>query len=321
MSTAPHPDDNPPLVVLIPTHNRLDLLERTVDSVLACTPPADRLVRVVVVENGGEFGVEELLARKAGWIRPEYYYFSKPNKSDALNSFIETLDDSLILFFDDDIRVDQEILVKYSNAALNVRSGRFFGGGMLVDYEEAPPTWLIEHLPPSAKGWHPETYTATLDNPAFMGCNWAAYSSDIKNAGGFNPKFGPGGTSGATGQETTMQYALLTMGCLGEYVKDALVWHYVPKSRCSVRWSLKRVYRDSIRRGYSQLQPENYRNIGGAPFWMIHLAAMQGFEVIKSLFHADPKMRFTKTRAFLMTYGRISGIRTRFKSGNEQSVK
>lgn len=53
-----------PMVVLIPTHGRPTLLERTVDSVLACAPPADRTVRLIVVENGGRLGAEALLAGK-----------------------------------------------------------------------------------------------------------------------------------------------------------------------------------------------------------------------------------------------------------------
>lgn len=320
MITAIGSNGNLPIVVLIPTHNRLPLLERTVDSVLACIPPADRLVRLVVIENGGKFGVEEILAKKSGWVRPEYYYFSKPNKSDALNSFIQTLDNSFILFFDDDIRVDEEILVKYSNVSHNLRSGRFFGGGMLVDYEEPPPPWLIGHLPPSAKGWHPNTYAVAPDNMAFMGCNWAAYSSDIKAAGGFNPQFGPGGVSGGTGQETVMQLSLLKIGCEGQYIKDALVWHYVPKARCSVRWTLSRIFRMNITIGHSLQQPDNYRNIGGLPIWMIRLATKQGLEVVGSWFQADPVVRFNKMHRFLTTYGRIIGIRARHKnhtSGND----
>lgn len=99
MNTAIPLADALPLVVLIPTHNRLSLLERTVDSVMACTPPKERLVRIVVIENGGKFGVEQLLANKATWIKPEYFFFGKPNKSDALNAFLATIDNALVVFF------------------------------------------------------------------------------------------------------------------------------------------------------------------------------------------------------------------------------
>jgi len=104
MSTVPHPNEDLPLVELIPPHNRLDILERTVGSVLEYAHPVNRLTRVVVSKTAEKFGVGEPLAKKAGRFNSEYYYFSKPNKGDALNSFIETLDDSLILFFDDDIQ-------------------------------------------------------------------------------------------------------------------------------------------------------------------------------------------------------------------------
>lgn len=309
-------NDNPPLVVLIPTHNRLSLLERTIDSVLACIPPEDRMVRIVVVENGGKFGAEELVARKSTWVKPEYHYFSKPNKSDALNSLIATLEDSLVLFFDDDIRADTEILLHYSRAARNLRSGKFFGGGMLADYEEPPPSWLLDYLPASAKGWHPdaESYSGVAGKLAFMGCNWAAFSSDIKAAGGFNPQFGPGGSSGGTGQERAMQLALQQKGVVAEYVRDAVVWHYVPKSRCSVRWSLQRSYRNAITVGHEFRIAENDRTVGGVPRRMIRLALNQGLGIVKSWLRDDPGVRYTKMSNFLNTCGTIKGIRERNKS-------
>lgn len=316
MNTAIPLADAPPLIVLIPTHNRLSLLERTVDSVMACTPPKDRLVRIVIIENGGEFGVEQLLANKATWIKPEYYFFSKPNKSDALNSFLATIEDALVIFFDDDIRADPEILVHYSNAARGVRYGKFYGGGMLIDYEEPPPSWLLDHLPASATGWHPDadSYSGVAGKLAFMGCNWAAFSSDLKSVGGFNPQFGPGGTSGGTGQERAMQVALQQKGIVAEYVRDAVVWHYVPKSRCSVQWSLQRSYRNAITVGHELRIAENDRTIGCVPKRMIKLALNQGLGIVKSWLRDKPAIRYTKMSSFLNTYGMIKGIRERHKS-------
>lgn len=56
--------------------------------------------------------------------------------------------------------------------------------------------------------------------------------------GGFNERRGPG--TGVRGQEYDMQERLLAAGVVGRYLPDALVWHYVPRERCSPEWALAR---------------------------------------------------------------------------------
>jgi len=302
-----------PLVVIIPTHNRLSLLERTIDSVFACTAPVNRDVRLIVIENGGKFGVEVLLLRKRGWIPVEYHYFPSPNKSSALNSCLDTLENAVVLFLDDDVRVDPRILIEYSNATRDSSGGQFFGGGMLVDYEEPPPPWLLEHLPFSAKGWHPDSdaYSGVCGGLDFMGCNWAAFSSDIWKAGGFNPRLGPGGTSGGTGQERAMQIALRDGGCTPKYIREAVVWHYVPKSRCSVGWTLRRSYRNAISWAHERPIPRGQRTYFGVPKRLIRRAIKEALEVVRSWRRDDPASRFRKMNSLFVTCGLINGSRAR----------
>lgn len=301
-----------PLAVVIPTHNRLALLERTIDSVLQCTQPPGRAVRVLVVENGGRFGTEQLLAKRQSWVRPEYHFCAQPNKSAALNACLDAIGDALIVFLDDDVRVDRDLLVRYADAAGHLRSGVFFGGGALVDYEEPPPQWLIDYLPPSARGWHPPDSSGISDTFAFLGFNWAAFSKDINKAGGFNPRFGPGGTSGGTGQERAMQIALRGVGCTARYVPEAVVWHYVPKNRCSAAWALKRAFRNSITAGFEQAGPHDQPSIAGVPKPVLRRAAKQAVAVCKHWFQSDARARFEVLHAFLTTCGRIRGVRARY---------
>ena len=70
-----------------------------------------------------------------------------------------------------------------------------------------------------------------FDRPDFLGFNWAASASDLIRMGGFNEERGPGTVS--RGQETDMQERMLKDGMRGRYLPDALVWHYVPRARCS----------------------------------------------------------------------------------------
>lgn len=296
-----------PLVVIIPTHNRLALLARTLDSLLACEPPPERPVRAIVVENGGRFGVEAMVTGKRSWLTLEYAYHEVGNKSSALNAVLQHVDDALLLFLDDDVRLDPRMLVEYSRAAGAGRSGCFYGGGVLVDYEITPPDWLMEHLPLSARGCRPDSLDPE-SMPFFFGANWAAFSADVRAAGGFNPRVGPGGKSMGTGQESAMQAQLKAAGLERVYLRDAVVWHYVPASRSSTAWTLHRRYRDGITQGLRYEVPAGLSTFRGVPLWMLRNCAELALDALRATRRKDPQAGFERRMALHGEWGRIVGL-------------
>jgi glycosyltransferase involved in cell wall biosynthesis len=230
--------------VLIPTHERPELLERTLESLAQCTQPKE-YDGAIVIENGSKAGAEAIVGTYQDALQARYMYVPRGNKSHALNEALTEIENGLTIFFDDDVRVHRGILQAYARAAADIKGKMFFGGPTRVDYEGEPPEWLAEYLPASATGWPEEDRP---DEKTFLGFNWAAFASDLKACGGFNPTVGPGTLS--TGQETEMQRQLLDWGARPTYVPDALVWHYVPESRCTPSWVLDRGYRTGIGFGY-----------------------------------------------------------------------
>jgi hypothetical protein len=83
----------------------------------------------------------------------------------------------------------------------------------------------------------------------YLGFNWAAFTTDLRRLGGFDPQFGPGSPAGATGQEGEMQARMKADGMTGIDVPGAIVSHYVPSDRNSIPWLIKRRSRDERRRG------------------------------------------------------------------------
>jgi len=232
---------NYPLHIAIPTHGRPDLLQRTLDSLAACEIP-ESLTQTLVIENGGQNGAEAVVASAATQLKAAYRFVPEGNKSHALNVGLAGIEDGLILFFDDDIRLDPIVLTAYAKAAAELGEGHYFGGPFEVDYETEPPLWLKNYLPPSATGWQAPTddYTISLSTN-FYGFNWAMFARDLIETGPFNLNRGPSCT--ATGQETDMQIRLRERGIVPRYVSSAKVWHYVPADRCSIQWAIDRVYR------------------------------------------------------------------------------
>lgn len=225
-----------PISIVIPTCERGPLLARTLASLSECKFPA-ALHRVVIVENGGRGTARDVVNAFADRLPVLYEHVASPNKSRALNHVLYRSGDELMIFFDDDVRVLPTTLAAYATAAERRVSG-FWGGRCCVDYEQEPPAWIKRYLPPSAIGWSLGDAPCPLTRPIALGFNWAAFSRELKQACGFDEERGPGTFS--RGQETDMQLRLLQSGIEGHYLPEAVVWHYVPASRCSEEWALRR---------------------------------------------------------------------------------
>ena len=203
------------LTVLIPTHGRPELLSRTLDSLAECELPLGYR-GLVVIENGSRSGAELVVGSLPPSLRASYLHYEDGNKSAALNHALRTIpDEDLVVFFDDDVRLSRSILCDYTEAASrNPRA--FFGGPVECDYESSPPRWIS--LPRSATGWRYEDSEVNSKEPTFLGFNWAAFAAHLRECGGFDPRVGPGGTTGARGQETLMQSRLRDRGYSPQYV-------------------------------------------------------------------------------------------------------
>jgi len=236
------------LSVVIATGGRAELLERSLRSLHVCEKP-DGYAGVVICENGNDAQpCREVVAKMPPELRCVYRYEPKGNKSYALNSALEEVKSELLYFTDDDVRFSSETLMRYVAAAERHGPRNFFGGPVSVDYEQAPFEWVTGYLPASARGWRLDKNAAerVFLRPDFLGFNWAAFRSDVEAIGGFDPSFGPGSASGATGQETDAMQRLLDSGVSGRYVEGAEVWHYVPRERCTPEWVLKRYYQAGL---------------------------------------------------------------------------
>jgi len=300
----------PLLSVLIPTHGRPTLLKRTLDSLARCALPA-AYEELIVIENGSRDGAEAVVGGLPGRLNARYMHRERGNKSHALNEALYTIADGLVVFFDDDVRIEPSALTAYSDASRGVKGGVFFGSPIGADYETAPPDWLHPFLPGSAKGWGPADFEAA-DNPRFLGFNWAAFAADIIATGGFNPAFGPGSPHKAVGQETDMQERLLAAGIKQVFVPDAKVWHHVPAERCSPQWALRRQYQHGITHGFQQHHKDPA--LFGLPYWALRESARSLYMMTRDTLRGNECAVFA-SRANLYRYlGVMRGVRKRLQA-------
>ncbi len=236
---------------MIPTAGKSEFLERTLTSLGDCQLPGN-FAGTMVVENGERGNAKSITETAPGCLHAKYIHCEKKNKSSALNFAIEPLsDDCFIYLTDDDIRFQPDVLSRFESQLNNRSSGVVLGGPLGIDCESEPPESLSTYLPPSMTGWFPTPDQLKEKRLMFLGANWGVFAGDIKRAGGFDPRFGPGSPLNATGQEWTMQKRLHELGMQFEFVEDATVWHKVDSSRFSLDFITNRAYRMGVESGIS----------------------------------------------------------------------
>lgn len=234
------------MVVVIPTCDRPKVLKKTLKSLSNCEIP-EIYSGTLIIENGSREGVKKIVSNMKNDMNARYKHHPWGNKSNAINIAICAVRNELVVFFDDDLKIAPDTLVAYAEAAKAHERRVFFGGTVEVEREIEPPSWLKdEHLPISACGYDVEDSSGDW----YPGCNWAAYSEDIRALGGFDVCLGPGSTTGGTGQETDMQVRMCKSGFQPVDVPNATVTHRVRRECFTLGWILHRRYKSGIEYGY-----------------------------------------------------------------------
>ena len=235
------------LHVLIAACGQPEALRQTLHSLAACAKPAS-YAGTIVVENGPRAGLDQVVAEFPSAHQFSYQYSQPPNKSLALNRVLAGLSDSLVVFTDDDVSVQGQTLAAYANHAAGKSGGEFYGGPIVPRYEEGPPpAWLVPLLPRTAGGWRmPVDKPAEIQQPEFVGPNFAAFAAEILRVGGFDARLGPGAHLVSPGEDTEIQARLLAAGVRGYYLPDAEIHHRVQRRASGVEFAVHRAERNGI---------------------------------------------------------------------------
>ena len=137
------------LTILICTHNRVELLKRTIDFLNHATRPENYEISLFVVANACTDNTSHYLANYQQTARENklplvWFEEPTPGKSNALNSAIPKLTADIIAMVDDDHRVDQNYLTAIANALSQYPDADFFCGKIIPDWDGSEPQWAHE---------------------------------------------------------------------------------------------------------------------------------------------------------------------------------
>lgn len=227
------------VVICAYTTERWGQLQEAVESVAAQSAEAEI---VIVVDHNVE--LLEMCAGKWPQHRVVANAFAQ-GLSGARNSGLAQTTGEVIAFLDDDATADSGWLDAL-NAGFTDTSVGGVGGHILPAWSEPAPSWL----PPEFWWVVGCSYTGLpsaaqeIRNP--IGANMAFTRSVFEHVGGFREEIGRVGTIPLGCEETELSIRARAAGFNIWYRPDAIVHHWVPAGRLTLRYFLRRCYAEGM---------------------------------------------------------------------------
>jgi glycosyltransferase involved in cell wall biosynthesis len=313
------------VAVLIATYNRATLLGETLD-VLARSDTDPRLPwEVIVIDNNSTDDTRFVVtSRQAAYpVRLTYLFEKRQGRSAALNAGIAATSAPLLLFTDDDVRVEPEWLVAGARA-LN-EGADYVGGPVVPIWEVSPPRWLdltrgdlwgtIAIL-----DYGRDRFTFEDRRRVPLGANMGVHRSLIERVGAFRADLGRSNGRRVLGQEVPELLARSRAAHLsGVYVPEMRVHHHIPAARLTKhyyrRWWMGKGYSKAILDAgqpisETGLDLRKVPHLGAVPRFMISDAGRDILAYVRAVFRGDlcERVRREMRLAYLIGYLRARGL-------------
>lgn len=244
------------LSIFICTHNRADLLDKTLASLNHAERPIGWQINILVVANACSDRTTLLLEdyanrQMADDLLPLCWLAEPtPGKSYALNSGLKQLSADLVFFNDDDQTIDKTFLVELCRVSDTKPEYGIFCGRLLPDWTGNEPDWIRGNgpyriypapVPNFDLGCHARRLTDNDDLPS--GGNLMLRAAVINKTGEFSTELGPHGHNLGGGEDTAYIKKAMSLGEHIFYAPSMLQYHYVDPERLELRFLLRLAYK------------------------------------------------------------------------------
>ncbi len=305
------------LTILICTHNRAELLLRTLEHLNKARSPENWKVDIFVVANACSDNTLEYLARfqkeSLGGFSLNWIEESTPGKSNALNTAMPRIQSELVAFVDDDHRVDVDYLTNICDAAEQYSDADLFCGRILPDWDGSEPDWVhdtgpyrIYPLPVPRFDQGDEPMGLGLDTAIPGGGNLFLRKEWLGKVGEFSTAFGPTGHDLGGAEDLEWVRRALHLGARLQYVPGVVQYHYVDGERLTLPYLIKKAYA----RSDSMVRLADDKGYNGVPAFMYRKLAGYLFSVLTALSWKKRRFYLVRSAAAL---GELRGYQHRHK--------
>lgn len=223
--------------IAICTRNRADSLRATLASLTALRAEPRTRLEILVINNNCTDHTPSIVAGMKHRLPLREVRESGRGLSAARNRACSEAAGQLVIFTDDDVRVDPGFVTAYVDAYERFPDAAFFGGSIEPRYVGRIDPRLLVRAPFSIRGFCPSDRPQYRDDglPYFIGANTAYRCAVLRRGFAFHEGLGAGSATGLIGgEETRMQVELEAAGHRGVFVPNARVEHIIPAHR--VTW-------------------------------------------------------------------------------------
>lgn len=275
--------------VAVCTRNRAHLLKNTLVSLNRMEKASELAWELLIIDNASTDDTRAIAGDFSSTLPLRYIVEPVPGLSRARNRAVREFKGDYLVWTDDDVRVERDWLLAYSEAFRKRPHAAVFGGPIRPEFEASPPAWLVEMLPEVASAYAVRDIFAgarelSLPGPVPLGANYAIhgdmqreYLYDVEL--GFSPS-----RPNLRGEETQVIRSILESGHTGWWVPEAGVRHWIPRERQTVKYLWLYYFGEGQRRalgGYDREHPL----ILGRPRWLwrqiVERPLRLGFAVIR----------------------------------------
>ncbi len=219
--------------VLIPTHNRVDLLTLTLSSLRNVNVPSGVWVEVIVTANDCTDGTQARVAKlKESFpfeltvaVEPE------PGQNNARNKCLQQASGDILAFVDDDVRFDEDWLSGLLRVFRKCNAD-VVGGRVKLWWEATDkPEWFESYLTPILAGYDHGEEVKEVGLPGPVGANVAFHRRVYETLGEFHSAIQSDDNPLYRGNEVEYLRRAAGEGFSGYYAPGALVYHWVSPDR------------------------------------------------------------------------------------------
>ncbi len=297
------------LSVIICTWNNAKRLAITLDSLLDCYIPKGLKWEVVIVNNNCTDDTDLIVQDYIKKLPIKYVQESILGLSRARNKGLSVANGELILFTDDDVKVSREWIYYYWITFVEKPVGFYFGGPVISEYElPSINPELLRASPPSIRGlnWGKES-RVLKNNEFFIAANWACLKKYLKMVGGFDVNRGLNSFGKfQSGEESDLMKRLDAMRLRPWYISNAIVIHFVPKNKCTLRYIVTR--KEAIALAFArEIRRDNKcATIWSIPRWIFRELIVSAVRVLLGIFKGEKRyIDYVNLRFLIKT---ITGI-------------
>jgi glycosyltransferase involved in cell wall biosynthesis len=253
---------NPTLTVLISSHNRAGLLDRTLRYLNEARYPAGWTVDALVVANACTDRTHSLLdlyacaasdtETRGTRLRLRWVAEPRMGKSHALNSAIPLLTSEWVAFVDDDHRVDGAYLEGICRAARDYPEADILCGRILPDWDGSEPPWVhdegpyrIYPLPVPRYDLGDRPLASAHETLTPGGGNLVLRTALFDRVGDFSTVYGPVGRGLGGAEDHEWVQRAIAAGARVQYVPNVVQYHYVDPNRLKLGYLVRKAYERS----------------------------------------------------------------------------